>query len=179
MSRLKKVMRNIIILVILFFLVHQHIGLYLTPLSAHKSLERRANYGPSEVIHVVNRDEGKYLLCKYDKWVSCNTVNRRLGFFWSPGSHPIGFENDKKKVINYSWNSSATHYKFYGVINDNDIKKVEIILNNGEIIEETELYEDLFLFTWKVTNNIQMGVINIKGYDAEDNMIFEEEHRLW
>lgn len=85
MSRSKKVIRNIIILILLFFLFHQHLGLYLTPLAAHKSSERGINYGPSKVVYVEdyadNYDKGKYLLCKYDKWVSCNTVNRTLFFF--------------------------------------------------------------------------------------------------
>lgn len=47
-------------------------------------------------------DKGKYILCKYDKWVSCNTVNRVLFFLWRFGDQPIGFENDLSKIIDYS-----------------------------------------------------------------------------
>jgi len=75
MSRIKKVIRNLIILVLLFILYMMWAGLYLTPLLANEHSERSAHYGPSEVIHIENFDGGKYILCKYDRWFSCNTVN--------------------------------------------------------------------------------------------------------
>lgn len=176
MSRLRKVLRNIIILAILLFLFITRAGLYLSPLSAHENSERSIHYGPSEVIHVEDFDQGKYILCKYDKWVSCNTVNKSLFFFWRFGNQPIGFENDKTKALGYTWGMSEKHYNLYGIINDNRIKKVQITLRSGKILTQTVFYDDLFLFTGRTNNNEELYYMNIKGYDVDNNIIFEEEH---
>lgn len=176
MSRSKKVVRNIIVLIILFFLFLMGSGLYLSPLSAHEHSERSAHYGPSEVVHVENFDKGKYILGKYDKWVSCNTVNRELFFLWRFGSQVTGFENDKTKAIDYTWDMSRPYYKLYGIINDDKVKKIEITLNNGKIFTQTEFYDDLFLFTWRSDNNEDWNFKNIKGYDSDSNIIFEDEY---
>ena len=87
MSRNKKIIRNIVVLGILFFVFLKATGLYLIPLSAHENSERSIHYGPSEVVHIEDFDEGKYILCKYDKWISCNTVKRELLFFWRFGRY--------------------------------------------------------------------------------------------
>lgn len=177
MSRNKKVLRNIVVLGILFFVFLKVTGLYLTPLSAHKNSERSIHYGPSEVIHIEHFDRGKYLLCKYDKWVSCNTVKRELLFFWRFGNQVTGFENDKTKALDYTWGMSSGNYKLYGIINNDKIRKIQITLNNGEIFTETEFYENLFLFTWKADNDNQScDFNNIKGYDSNNNIICEYEY---
>jgi len=174
MNRLKKAIRNIIILIILCLLFLKSSGLYLTPLSAHEHSERSIHYGPSEVIHIEDWDGGKYILCKYDRWVSCNTVNRTLLFFWSFGNQPTGFENDKSKAIDYTWGASRQYWKLYGIVNDDRIKKVEIILDNGQVLTQTDFYDDLFLFTWKSPENDSVYYVSIRGYDADNNVIFEE-----
>lgn len=167
-------MRNIIILIILFFLpIIIWPGLYLSPLSAHEHSERSIHYGPSEVVHIEDFDEGKYILGKYDKWVSCNTVNRELFFFWRFGNQPIGFENDKTKAVDYTWGISGQYYKLYGIINDDKVKRIQITLNNGKVFTQTEFYDDLFLFTWKSNNNEEYK--NIKGYDSNNNIVFEDK----
>lgn len=177
MSRNKKIIRNIVILIILFFVFLKGTGLYLKPLSAHENSERSIHYGPSEVIHIEDFDEGKYILCKYDKWVSCNTVKRKLFFFWRFGNQVTGFENDKTKALDYTWGMSDENYKFYGIINDDKVEKVQITLNNGKVFTDTEFYEDLFLFTWKADNDDQSWYFNnIKGYDSNNNIIFEDEY---
>lgn len=175
MSRLKKVIKNIIILALLFLLFFWRSGLYLSPLSAHEHSERSIHYGPSQVVHVEDFDGGKYILGKYDKWVSCNTVNRELFFFWRFGNQPIGFENDKTKAVDYTWGSSYQNNKLYGIINDERVKKVEITLSSGKIFAQTEFYSNLFLFTWKSNNNESWDFENIKGYDSGNTIIFEEE----
>ena len=177
MSRNKKILRNIVILAILIFIFFNISGFYLTPLSAHKNSERSIHYGPSEVIHIEDFDGGKYILCKYDKWVSCNTVNRVLFFFWRYGNQPIGFENDKTKALDYTWGMSQENYKLYGIINNDKVTKIQITLNNGKVFTETDFYEDLFLFTWKADNDDEAWWFNnIKGYDSNDNLIFEDEY---
>jgi hypothetical protein len=176
MSRFKKVVRNIIILAILLFLFLLRGGLYLTPLSAHEHSERSIHYGPSEVVHIEDFDKGKYILGRYDKWVSCNTVKRQLFFFWGFGNQPTGFEFDKTKALDYSWGISHQYYKLYGIINDNRVNKIQITLDNGKIFTQTEFYDDLFLFTWKSDNSKEGYFKNIKGYDSDNNVIFEEEY---
>ncbi|MGN9164845.1 hypothetical protein ACTNDY_06105 [Tissierellaceae bacterium HCP3S3_D8] len=178
MSRNKKILRNIFILAILNFIFFRVSGLYLTPLSAHEESERSIHYGPSEVVHIEDFDDGKYILCKYDKWISCNTVNRALFFFWRYRNQPTGFENDKTKVIGYTWDMSYNNYKVYGIINDDRVKEVQITLKNGESLTETEFYDDLFLFTWKYDKDSYYDrvVNNIKAYDADGNIVFEDEY---
>lgn len=174
MNRFKKVIRNIIILAALFFLFLWRSGLYFSPISAHEASERSIHYGPSEVVHIEDFDGGKYILCKYDKWVSCNTVKRELFFFWRFGDQPTGFENDKTKAVKYNWGGSYQDYKLYGIINDDKVKKIEITLSNGKILSQTKFYDDLFLLTWKSDEGTYGDFKNIKGYDANNNIIFED-----
>lgn len=174
MSRPKKIIRNLLVLVILLLLFLNRSGLYFSPLSAHEHSERSIHYGPSEVVHVEDFDGGKrlYILSKYDKWVSCNTVNRSLFFFWRLGDQPIGFENDKTKPLDFTWSGSYQNYKVYGIINDNRVKKIGITLSDGEVLTQTNFYDGLFLVTW--TNNQEFK--NIKGYDSNGQVIFESEY---
>lgn len=178
MSRNKKIIRNIIVLCVLLFVLLKITGLYLSPISVHKSSERSIHFGPSDIIHIEDFDGGKYILCKYDKWVSCNTIKRTLFLFWSFGGQEIGFENDKTKAIDYTWNmSKGDYYKLYGIINDNKIAKVEINLNNGIKFTESKFYEDLFLFTWQADLEDQDWYLkNIKGFDSDNNIIFQKEY---
>jgi hypothetical protein len=175
MNRLKRVIRNIIILAVLLFIFIKSFGLYLTPISAHEHSERSIHYGPSEVVHVEDFEKGKYILCKYDRWVSCNTVNRTLFFFWRFGNQATGFENDKSKALGYTWEGSYQYYKLYGIINDSSIKKIEVTLSNGAIFTQTDFYDDMFLLTWKLKDKEDLYSKSIKGYDANNNIIFQEE----
>lgn len=174
MSRLKKVIRNIIIIVILFFIFLMRSGLYLDSLSAHEHSERSIHYGPSKVAHVEDFDGGKYILGKYDKWVSCDTVNRVMVFFWRFGSQSIGLENHKNKAIDYTWSGGGKDYILYGIINNNKVKRIEITLDNGKVLSQTKFYEKLFLITWKMTSGQTRYFKNIKGYDSDKNVIFQE-----
>lgn len=176
MSRLKKVIRNIIVLIILFFLFLKSFGFYLSPLTAHENSESSIHYGPSEVIHMEDFDDGKYILGKYDKWISCNTVNRKLFFLWRFGSDPIGIENDKTKPITYNWGVTNPYLRLYGIINDDRIKKIEITLDNGEVLSQTQFYDNLFLIAWKSSSNEKKFFKHIKGYDSNNNVIFDDGH---
>lgn len=176
MSRIKKIIRNIFIIVILSFFIITRLGLHFTPLSAHESSERGANYGPSEVIHIEDFENGKYILGKYDKWISCDTVNQALLFFWRAGNQPVGFENDKTKKVSYSWSLSSYYFKAYGIVNDKDVKKIEITLSNGDILTQTDFYEDLFLLTCKAKEKGNIHFKAIRGYDADNNIVFAEEY---
>jgi len=142
-------------------------------MSAHKSSERYYHYGPSEVVHIEDFANSKYLLCKYDNMISCNTVKSSFLLFWKSGNYPIGFENDKTKPLAYSWGSSDPYWEVYGIVNDDRIKRVEIILDDGRILTQSEFYDDLFLFTWESFDNHSLGSKNLKGYDSDNNVIYE------
>ncbi|SHE75100.1 hypothetical protein SAMN02745784_01669 [Tissierella praeacuta DSM 18095] len=174
MNRLKKIIKNTIILVILFFIFLKSSGLYLIPLSAHKASERSAHYGPSEVVHIEDFDKGKYILCKYDRWFSCNTINKTLFFFWRIGNQVYGRESDLSKAVSYTWSMSGDYYKAYGIINDNRIKKIEVTLENGDILIQDGFYEDMFLVTWKSPNDSIIDFAGIRAYDEDSNIIFED-----
>jgi sRNA-binding regulator protein Hfq len=153
------------------------LGLHFTPLAAHESSERSIHYGPSEVIHIEDFKKGKYILGKYDKWVSCDTVNRVWHFFWTAGNQPIGFENDKTKAVSYTWMlSSYNYFKAYGIINDKNVKRIEITLSNGEVLTQTDFYEDLFLLTLESKGKENVIFKAIRGYDAEDKLVYEDEY---
>lgn len=176
-SRLKKVIRNIFILTFLSVVLFKQSGLYLTPLAAHKHSERSAHYGPSEVVHIEDFDKGKYILAKYDQWASCSTVHRTPLFLWRIGGLQIGIERDQTKAVNYSWGGgSGQYYYFYGIINDDQVKKIQITLNDGKILTQTNFYEHLFLITAKKNDNKSRIFKSIKGYDSEHNLIFEDEY---
>ncbi|MFT4146587.1 MAG: hypothetical protein QM644_19260 [Mobilitalea sp.] len=176
MSRIKKTVRNMFIIIILSLFIMSWLGLYFTPLSAHENSERGIHYGPSKIIHIEDFKNGKYILGKYDKWVSCNTVNKTLLFFWHAGGQPVGFENDKSKKVGYTWSSSYYDFKAYGIVNDEAVKKIEVLLSNGEVLAQTDFYEDLFLLTWNSDEKENIYFKGIRGYDSNDNIVFEAKY---
>lgn len=173
MSRLKKIIRNIIILSALCFIIFIRLGFYLDPISAHESSERSLHYGPSKIVHIKDFEKGKFILGKYDKWFSCDTVNRELFFFWIFGSNSVGLENDETKAIRYTSGYSNPYYKVYGIINDDRVKKIEITLENGDVLTRTDFYDGLFLFYWKSENSEYDEYKELRGYDVKGNLIFE------
>jgi hypothetical protein len=102
-------------------------------------------------------------------------VNRTLFSFWTFGNQATGFENDKSKALGYTWGGSYQYYKLYGIINDSSIKKVEVTLSNGAILTQTAFYDNMFLFTRKLKDKEDFHITHIKGYDSDNNVIFEEE----
>lgn len=174
MNRKKKVARNIFILIILSIIIFTRV-LYLTPIAAHEASERSLHYGPSKVVHVEDFDGGKFILSKYDKWISCDTVNRSKSFFWYFGSRKT-VENEQNKPLDYGWGMDDRYgTMLYGVINDDRISKVELQLEGGSTLSQTDFYDgDMFLFIWE-NDFTQIWLNSIKAYDALGNLILEEE----
>lgn len=172
MSRVKKIVVNSIAIAIMSFITLSLLGLHLTPLAAHRASERSIHYGPSEIVHIEGFSGGKYILGKYDKWISCNTVNRVGLFFWRLGNQVTGIENDTSKPLNYTWGMSDRNYRLYGIINDSAITRIIITLENGETIEETQFYDDMFLIAWDGIQYLK----TIKAYDSDNNLIFEDTY---
>ena len=180
MSRRNKALRNLLILAVLIPLAVSRSGLYLSPLLAHRSSERSIHYGPSMVVHVRDFDQGKYFLCKYDKWISCDTIRRTLFFFWRFGDQVTGVENDPDKPVCWTWSSRDTHCKAYGILNDGQVKKIELTLDDDTVLTQSDFYDDMFLLTW--TDEKQEGgrnphgrqVKSIKGYDSGGFVVYED-----
>lgn len=171
MNRKKKVFRNILILIVLSILTFNR-GIYLTPMAAHKSSERSIHYGPSRVVHIEDFDGGKYILGKYDKWISCNTVNRFMFFFWTFGNQATGIDVDKTKPLDFSWGLSNDRNKLYGIINDKNINKVELYLEDGRSFTQTKFYDDdMFLFTW----DGQSEISGFRAFDSQGNILFDDD----
>lgn len=175
MTRSKKVIRNLAIILGLCFLLVLRTPLYLTPLSAHEHSERGLHYGPSDVVHVEDFDGGKYILAKYDKWYSCNSVEKTLGFFWRPGDGSLGTVNEKTKAVAFSWSASDENSIAYGIINDDRIKTIELTLGDGHILTQTQFYDNMFLIPWTFNNTNNKYFEKIKGYDASNKVIFESD----
>ena len=149
MKRKKRILRNIIILLILIILPMQFY--YINPLKAHEASEKGIHYGPSRVIHVEDYELGKYYLCKYDRWFSCDSIKRVWGIFYRFGSQVTGEEINKEEPVNYSWCYSQGYYRFYGVVNDEEITSIELVFHDGSglVLRQDDLYEDMFLFHGK------------------------------
>ena len=176
MSRTKKIIRNIFIIIILSFYLMSWLGLSFTPLKAYEKVERSNHYGPSQIVHIENYKNNKFILGKYDRWISCSTMKRALLFFWVAESTPITVENDKSLALCYTWYYYKPILKGYGFINDKNIKKVEVTLTNGDIVTQTEFYDDMFLMVYDSENKGDIFFDTIKGYDAENNIVFESEY---
>ena len=172
MNRPIKTVRNIILIVVLITLFLALTGLRLTPTQAHRASENGIHYGPSEIIKIFDHGDYQHLLCKYDKWISCNTVNKYLFFFWSAGSQPIGFENDKNKDIDYSGSFSNNRNLIYGAVNNIDITKVELYISEENILSQDNLYDQLFYFTWE-SEGSEWGIMKIIGYNSNGEIIYE------
>lgn len=171
MNRKKKVVRNIIILLFLFLLRFVSYNLYLSPIAAHEASEKSIHYGPSEVVYIEDFDGGKFILGKYDKWISLNTVNKSMFMFWTFGSPVNGIEVDKTKPLDYTWAYSRPMFKYFGIINDDNISKIEVTTDNGTVLSQTEFYDDMFLLTLEAETRFD----SIKAYDSQGNILFEED----
>jgi hypothetical protein len=87
----------------------------------------------------------------------------------------VGFENDKTKAVSYTWSFSNPYSKVYGIVNDKRVKKIEIYLSNGDTLTQTDFYDDLFLLTWKSEGSEYTFMKILRGYDSDNNIIFEEK----
>lgn len=169
MSRSKRILRNLVILLGLCFLFVSQTALYLTPLSAYEHSERSLHYGPSTIVHAEDFDGGKYILAKYDKWFSCNSVRRSLGLFWRSGNVSLGAENDKTQAVAFSGSESSEDSVAYGIINDDRVKTIEVTLDDGQILTQTKFYDSMFLIPWTGGKYLKKLI----GYDVADQIIFE------
>ncbi len=170
MKRPRRILINIIVLGVLFVLFCYVQNLYLRPLSSHKDIERIMHYGPSKVVHTENYSDGKLMLCKYDKWVTCGIIPRKFLFLWGLSGTYI-FEYDKTKAISYKSDYSNALGVIYGVVNNPNIKKIDVLLADGKVLSTTTFYDNMFLFSWKFSYESQNSPRMVIGYDSNGKVI--------
>lgn len=169
-KRSKKILINIIVLGVLFVLFCYIQNLYLSPLSAHRDSERIMHYGPSKVVHTEEYDNGKLMLCKYDKWVTCEIIPRKFLFLWGLSGAYV-FEYDKTKAISYKSDYSKDLGVVYGVVNNPNIKRIDVLLADGKVLSTSNFYDNLFLFSWKFSYSSQNYPRMVTGYDGNGKVI--------
>ena len=167
MIRLKKTIRNLLIIVALLFLFMQFNGLYLSPVQALHSSEEDLHFGPSEIVHSFDYGESRYFLTRYEEYISCQPIKKVLGVFWRYGGG-YGSPNDKTRPIFYQEARGEEDWRIFGVRNDASIAYLEATLDDpegeGEPITLTckEFYDNMFYF-------IREGEEHLMSVTAYDN----------
>lgn len=64
---------------------------------------------------------------------------------------------------------------YYGIVNDDRVKRLEIELKNREILVVEEFYDDMFIHLTESENDDFYYVRVIRGYDSEGKELFQEE----
>ena len=175
MSRKKKLLRNMLTITVITILVYSSRSFYMSPMAAHKAAERNFHYGPSDIIHVEDFSGGKYFLGKYDRWISCSTIEKVWGPFWSYSGQITGIELETDKPITYtwsfSWGSPKYYSEVYGILHDQSIDKVDVHLMDGTVLTQNEFYEDMFLLHW----DGQVEFDRIIAYDSSGTAVFQDQ----
>ena len=182
MMRLKKAIRNLLVLAVLVFLFMKFNGLYFSPVQALHASERDLHFGPSEIVHSFDYDNSRIFLTRYENLISCPPIDRFLGVFWRYGAgHGIG--NDPERPLFFSYRSQEDNWLVYGIRNDPSITHVEVEVRSSAdgdamILSSDEFYEDMFYVMWKVENEDHLAIDLISyvtAYDAMDNVVYETE----
>jgi len=175
MNRKKKLLRNILIITVISLLVYSSRSFYMSPMAAHMAAERNFHYGPSDIIHVEDFSGGKYFLGKYDRWISCSTIEKVWGPFWRSGGHTFGVEVETDKPLTYTWSFSWASPKYqtevFGILHDQSIDKVVVHLMDGTVLTQNKFYEDMFLLHW----DGQVEFDQIIAYDSSGTAVFQDQ----
>ncbi|GAB1475643.1 hypothetical protein MASR2M70_04750 [Bacillota bacterium] len=186
MTRLKRMIRNLLIMAVLLFLVMKVNGLYVSPINALYASERDLHYGPSQIVHSIDYGKGRYFLGRYENFIACSFIDRSLGIFWRYGAGS-GVENEKERALFTSYRSNEEgDWMVFGIRNDPSIAKVEIEVQNenGEmqIHSSGTFYEDMFYIMWKGGNDedVLFSKIfkGIKAYDDKGTVVYDSEYLI-
>lgn len=173
MSRVKKSIWNLAIIIIMIFILRNTFNLHLTPLAAFEKTEGERHYGPTKIHYLENYNKGKIIIGTYDNRVTFSILNRQLYLFWICQHH------DNNLVIQnnpfqYTWYQSDDYLILYGIKQEPNIERVELYLNNGDIYEITEFHDNLFLIMNKHDPKDFWNLINVIGYDKYDTVVYED-----
>lgn len=171
MNRKQKIIRNSIILIGFSFLMFTRSYLYLDPMTAFRASERSNHYGPSEVVYMESFPGGKYIVGRYEQWISQSEINRVFGIFWRIGNGHIGIEIKENQPLTYVLSQSDYGFRVYGIITDSKIAKIEVYTLDGSMLTQSDFHEGFFILSWEEDAEFQ----KIMAYDASGAVIFEEE----
>lgn len=189
MNRKKKILINIIVIILLSAIFLNINNLSITPTRAFENFEKQGHYGPSKIVNQTSYKGNKYFIAQYDKWFSMVIVKRSLLLFWSNESSYIGNEINKEEAVNVQLFANQRNeeiiYQYFGMINDNRIEKIEMIQESGDIIEITEFFDNMFIyvdsFETRDQSKIYFEYLDYKliAYDKNNNIIYESEYKQY
>lgn len=171
MNRKQKIIRNTILLIGFSFLLFTRSYLYLDPMTAFRASERSNHYGPSEVVYMESFPGGKYIVGRYEQWISQSEINQVFGIFWRIGNAYTGIEIKENQPLTYVWSQSDYGFHAYGIITDSKIAKIEVYTSDGSILTQSDFHEGFFILSWEEDAEFR----KIMAYDASGAVIFEEE----
>ncbi len=165
MHRILKTIRNFILIGLLLAVFMAFTGMRPTPNQAHEYSDKVRHFGPSEILSVYKYDGYQDMLCKYDNWITCDTIRGRL-IFWQ-NSNNSAFEIDKSESLNFSGRLTSDGVNIvYGIVNDPNIAKVKLKVPGMEPMIQEEFQDDLFYFTWESVLDLT-EIEGITGYNQE------------
>lgn len=186
MIKKRKLARNLIFLTMLIFVYIILTGASLTPLAAHRRLERSENYGPSNIVKTQKIEGCVLYLCKYDKWFSLDTVKRGSLLLWYGNNIFVAEENTEP--INFTASRSFVYSYYavqnvYGIVNDPNIKSVKLEIKHlhdpiFKTLEQNELYDNnMFWFVLDKSLSNYM-LLKLTGLDKDGKVIYERTNNL-
>ncbi|UFH64489.1 hypothetical protein KQH81_14595 [Clostridium cadaveris] len=191
MNKKKKFIINLVVLIfvcVYFFGIQ--VGFRFTPLGVHKAIEKKSYYGPSEIINIIEEDDEVIYVSKYDKWNSIDSAKRHKFGLWRGKNSLRISENKKDKplTINPYYFGQAidekhTRYEWmiWGVINDENIKDVRLIImddGNLEVLEENHMKGGTYVFRWDSSRqSYDNSDLMIVGLDENENPVYKVSYK--
>lgn len=182
MARLKKLVRNIVLIAVLLFLFMRFNGLYFSPEQALHASEKDLHFGPSKIVHSFDYAGNRCFLTRYENLISCPKIPRFLGVFWRYGAGH-GIENHPERPLFFSYRSQENQSVIYGIRNDSSITRVEAEVRRSAkgkamVLNSEEFYEDMFYLTWETEDEdslISAVISHITAYDADGAVVYETD----
>ncbi len=179
MTRLKKLIRNLLLIAVLLFLFMRLNGLYFSPERALHASERDLNYGPSEIVHSFDYGKSRFFLARYENYFSFPSIDRALGVFWRYGGG-WGKENEQERPLSFNFHSHDNQLTVFGMRNDPSITRVKVELPTAEgetiAINSDEFYEDMFFVMWKGEDEDGLWPgSHIIAYNVEGDVVYETD----
>lgn len=193
MSKRKKFIFNFTILIFAtLFMMGVVYEFRLTSLGVHRALEKKSYYGPSEIINTIKEDKIVINICKYDKWYSVDEAEKNKFGLWHPRRNQPHYvvENKKDKLLTINpyyfgqaLDEKHTRYEWviWGVINDDNIKDVKLIImddGNLEVLEENHMKDGTYIFRWESSRqDYEDNELMVVGLDENENVIYKVNYR--
>lgn len=182
MSRKKKVFLYICLIVILSIIYILRMGYKLDYKKVITESEKSLHFGPS--VEKISKDVkgGKIVISEYDNYTSFNRIEKVFLCFYKNGDVRHGFELSEEPQLSYVWadvgrskrNSSKRDIVVYGRVNDKSIKKISLILSNGDISEDVIIENGYFIgiIPWeKIQEKVYFQ--NLLAFDENEEQVFK------